>query len=145
MAARADSLSVLVVDEEPAILALIARILDNNGMRALLARSLQEAIGIAQRGYVPIDLILTDVMIPELSGPELVNRVREIRPEARALYMSAYIDAEVIRIELMHQDLDPSQDAAASAKKSEDYGLIESIRAASSAPLARRTGGQSRE
>jgi two-component system, cell cycle sensor histidine kinase and response regulator CckA len=132
-----DSLSVLVVDEEPAILAFIARILDNSGMRALLARSLQEALGIAQRGYVPIDLILTDVMIPEVSGPELVNRLREIRPEARALYMSAYLDGEIIRIELMQHGLDSA------AKPTEDHGLIESIRAASTAPLARRTSGQS--
>src|ERR1700687_651491 len=107
MAVRADPLSVLVIDEETEILSFFAKVLDANGMRALLARNATEAIGIAKRGYVPINLVLTDVFlkpkaVSEISsGSEVVDQIRELRPEVRALFMSAYLDSEVIRIELI--------------------------------------------
>jgi len=136
-----DSLSVLVVDEEPDILSFFARILDTNGMRALLARSADEAIGIVKRGYVPIDLVLTDVSLKRnaaaadfSAGPQLVDRLREFRPELRGLYMSAHLDSEVIRIELMDCKLQTM------SKNPDDEGLIESIRTAATAPLTRRMG-----
>src|SRR5438477_9210860 len=89
---RPNKMSVLVVDEEPAILAGIAGILKIRGVRALLARSVPEAIGIAERSYIPIDLILTDVTISGLSGPELFDRLKELRPDLRVQYMSATVD-----------------------------------------------------
>jgi CheY-like chemotaxis protein len=143
MPRRKDSLSVLVVDEEPEILSFFARILDSNGVRALLARTPEEALGIAKRGYVPIDLLLTDVFLKtgagvpgdEIKGSSLVDQVREIRPDIRALYMSARIDAEVIRVELMERGFQTTSEHA------DDRGLIESICTAASAPLVRRAGG----
>ena len=135
-----DALSVLVVDEEPSILTFLASLLETNGMRALLARSADEAVGIAQRGYVPIDLILTDIVvkesmtdsgISEITGAEMLNRLRQIRPDTRALYMSAYVDSGVIRIQLMNRQSD--EDVAAS-----DHSLIDSIRTAATAPLTFR-------
>jgi len=145
MPARKDSLSVLVVDEEPEILAFFARILDSNGMRALLARTPEEAIGIAKRGYVPIDLVVTDILLrtedtrpgEEGNGSELVNRLREFRPDLRALYMSANTDLEVIRVELMNRSFDAASEA-------DDPGLVESIRAAAIAPLVYGVGGMRR-
>jgi CheY-like chemotaxis protein len=106
-----DPLSVLVVDEDASILAFLSRLLDANGIRALLARSAEEALGIAQRPYVPINLILTDVTVREAvddsvsesAGAQVAARLRQIRPDARVLYMSAYTDAGVIRIQLMNQ------------------------------------------
>lgn len=136
-----DALSVLVVDEEPAILGFLASLLGSNGMRALLARSAREAVEIAQRGYVPIDLILTDIVvkesitdcgIAEITGAELLNRLRQIRPDTRALYMSAYVDASVIRIQPM------SRQGEDSGGKSADSNLLEAIRAAATAPLTFR-------
>src|SRR4051812_39239241 len=119
MAVRNDSLSVLVVDDEPEILAFIARVLDANGMRALLSRNLAEAVGIAQRGYVPIDLVLTD-------SEAIVDGIREIRPDVRALYVSAQLDSGIIRLAVMNQNPD-------------DEGLIESIRKAAQAPMAHKS------
>lgn len=139
-----DSLSVLIVDEEPEILAFFARILDTNGIRALLARSSGEAIGIARRGYVPIDLVLPNVMLqpdPELpdltSASDLVDHLRQLRPRLRALYMSALVDSEVIRIELMDHGLHHM------SKNADHRGLIDAIRGAAgqSAPLVRHAGG----
>jgi CheY-like chemotaxis protein len=141
MAKSGDVLSVLVIDEETEVLCFFASILNANGMRALLARNANEAIGIANRGYVPIDLVLTDVSlkpdaaIPDFdSGLELVGRLRRLRPEIRALYMSARLESEVIRIALMDGDFSPVW------KRSDDPALIEAIRAAASAPLAQVAG-----
>jgi CheY-like chemotaxis protein len=136
-----NSLSVLVVDEEPEILSFLARILDSNGIRALLARDAGEAIGIAKRGYLPIDLVLTDVLlrpdatVPDIgSGPELVDRLRQMRPVLRALYMSAHLDRDVIRIELLDRGLFHT------SKSSDHRGLIESIRTAAARPIQRAHG-----
>src|SRR5580700_10498494 len=102
-----DALAVLVVNDEPEVLSFFAKLLEANGMRALLARSPEEAIGIASRGYIPIDLVLTEVSLqPDTatpgirSGQELVDRLRELRPEVRVLYMSANLDSGMIRVEL---------------------------------------------
>ncbi len=141
METRADALSVLVIDEETEVLCFFASILNANGMRALLAHNADEAIGIANRGYVPIDVVLTDVVLkPDTaasdldSGPELVGRLRRLRPGIRALYMSARLDSEVIRIALMDGD-SPSL-----WKRSDDPGLIEAIRTAAVAPLTHAAG-----
>jgi CheY-like chemotaxis protein len=128
MATHGGSVSVLVVDDDPAILALIATILDRNGLRALLARDGQEAMAIAQRNHVPIDLILSDIEISGVSGADLVRRLREIRPNARVLYMSAYVDSGVIRVGLMPARFESPSGAV------EDWGFVDSILAASQAP-----------
>jgi DNA-binding NtrC family response regulator len=124
------SLSVLVINEDAEILSFFARILDGNGIRALLARNSGEAAGIAKRGYVPIDLVLTDVAV----NPDAVDRLRQLRPEVRVLYMSAYLDGEVIRIELIGRGFHTT------SKNSDHRGLIESIRTAAAGPLTRTAG-----
>jgi DNA-binding NtrC family response regulator len=143
MATNSSSLSVLVIDDDAQILSFFARILDSNGIRALLARSADEAVGIAKRGYVPIDLVLTDVALkPEsaasdpYSGPELVDRIRQLRPEVRALYMSAFVDSEVIRIELVDRGFHTT------SKSADDGGLIGSIRTAAAKPLVHTAGSR---
>jgi CheY-like chemotaxis protein len=149
MAVRKGSLSVLVVDEEPEILSFFARILDANGMRALLARNAKEAMGIANRGYVPIDVVLTDVVVAldsqssgSISGAELVDRLRELRPEVRALFMSASLDEEVIRVRLTERSFETTTIRSENVH-SDDEGLIESIRKEATRPLVHRMHGMS--
>jgi DNA-binding NtrC family response regulator len=98
------SISVLVIDEDPPVLALIGEMLAENGIRALLARTADEAVSIARRDYVPIDLILTDRQLPDAVGSEIVARIQAHRPLVRALYMSSFVDAGVIRIDLPGKD-----------------------------------------
>jgi CheY-like chemotaxis protein len=136
--ATGDSLSVLVVDEAVEVLSFFSKLLDANGMRALLARNAEEAIRIAKLAYIPIDLVVTDIFLkPDTAspdragGPDLVALLREWRPDIRALYMSAFVDSEVIRIELQERRF------GVTSKTSDDPGLIESIRAAIAAPPER--------
>jgi CheY-like chemotaxis protein len=99
-------------------------------------------VGIAQRGYVPIDLVLTDVQLSDsfqtqISGTEIVDRVRELRPDVRALYMSAHIDGGVIRVGVMNQGYDTP------LSNLDDQGLLESIRKTAMAPMVRGSGSAS--
>jgi DNA-binding NtrC family response regulator len=127
------SLSVLVINEDADILSFFARILDSSGIRALLARDAEEAVGVAKRGYVPIDLVLTDIAL----GPEAVDQLRRLRPEVRVLYMSAYLDSGVIRIELVDHAFQTT------SKTSDHGGLIEAIRTAATRPLTFMAGSVS--
>jgi DNA-binding NtrC family response regulator len=133
MAPDSNSLSVLVINEDADVLSFFAKILDSNGIRALLAHNADEAVGIAKRGYVPIDLVLTDVA----PGLDAVDRLHQLRPEVRVLYMSAYVDAGVIRIDLVDRGLHTT------SKTSDHGGLIESIRTAAARPLTYTAGSVS--
>lgn len=143
MPVAAQSLSVLVVDEEPEILGFFARILDANGIRALLARTPNEALAIARRGYVPVDLVVTDVALrPDgnpaqeafASGRDLFQAVRDLRPDVRSLYMSAYLDGGVIRLRMIDREFNTD------SKNPDDLGLIETIRRAANAPRVHHAG-----
>ena len=133
LTSAANPISVLVVDEEPSILVFIARLLDVNGMRALLARSGSEALEIAERKFVPIDMILGNATILKLHEPELLNRLRQIRPGVRDLSMASCVDGGVVRIQLMSSS--PGMESAVC-----EDGLVEAIRKSAGTPLVRRAG-----
>jgi len=94
MMARADPAAtaerVLVVDDERAIRDGVARILRRSGYQVLLAGSPQEALQLAEHEQGAIDLLLTDVVMPDLSGPRLAERLVAIHAETRVLFMSGY-------------------------------------------------------
>ncbi len=69
---------------------MVARMLSLNGYAVVSAQSGEEALAIVQDYAAPIDLVLTDVRMPEMSGPELVERLLTLRPGIRVMYMSAY-------------------------------------------------------
>jgi response regulator RpfG family c-di-GMP phosphodiesterase len=125
--------SVLVVDEDPAILILIAKILDTSGMRALLARNGSEAVEIAERHEIPIDLIVANVAIPEPRDPQLLDQLRRIRPGVRDLSMAACVDGGVIRIQLLTGGHGAEPVVC-------DGGLVESIRKSAKAHRTRHAG-----
>jgi DNA-binding NtrC family response regulator len=129
----ANPISVLVVDRDPVILISIARILDANGMRALLARNGSEALEIAGRDYIPIDLILTNAAVLELREPNLQDRLRQIRPGVPHLCMATSIDGGAVRIQLL-------MGGSVVDSAVHDDGLVESIRRVTSVPLVRRAG-----
>jgi CheY-like chemotaxis protein len=133
MPERRNSPSVLIVDGEPEILVLLSSMLESNDIRALRARSAAEALEIAGRRYVPIDLILCDEAINETITPDLLTALREIRPELRAIRMNARFDRGMIRIGLL-----PRGETAESGHP--DGGLLSAIRMAMAAPRAGASG-----
>ena len=78
------------MEDEDALREVTRRILVGNGFDVLVAGSGPEAVKIAQGGDGPIDLVLTDVIMPQMLGKEVAAAVREIYPSTPVLYMSGY-------------------------------------------------------
>jgi two-component system cell cycle sensor histidine kinase/response regulator CckA len=84
--------TVLLVEDEQALRKLTRRMLQDMGMTVLEAKDAFEAIEIAKQTETSIDLLLTDVVMPGMSGRALAEALSPIRPELRVLYMSGYSD-----------------------------------------------------
>jgi len=82
--------AILVVDDEPGVRVMVARMLTLSGYSVVSAQSGEEAISIAEEYAAPLDLVLTDVRMPGMSGPELVEVLLKLRPGIKVMYMSAY-------------------------------------------------------
>jgi CheY-like chemotaxis protein len=89
--------TVLVVDDEAAVRSVVREILQSTGYIVLEAGSGEEALRICAGQKEPIPLLLTDVVMPGMSGPQVAQRLARMRPEMRVLYMSGYSDDALIR------------------------------------------------
>jgi CheY-like chemotaxis protein len=83
--------TVLIVEDEPSVRLVAAQILQNQGYEVLIASDGEEALRMARElTNQQIHLLLTDVVMPLMSGSQLAARFREIHPEAGILYTSGY-------------------------------------------------------
>ena len=82
--------TVLVVDDSEPVLSLTSRILSRAGYHVLTAPSGEWALSVAARHPSEIHLLVTDVMMPGMSGPELAQQLSTVRPSTRVLYMTGY-------------------------------------------------------
>jgi len=89
--------TVLLAEDEPAVCDLVRAILSSRGYTVLSARLPQEAERIAETHQRKIDLVLTDVIMPGMSGAELSKRIARRIPGIKVLFMSGYIDDSVVR------------------------------------------------
>jgi two-component system cell cycle sensor histidine kinase/response regulator CckA len=89
--------TVLLVEDEPAVCDLVRAILTSRGYTVLSARLPQEAEVISETHEGKIDLLLTDVIMPGMSGAELAKRIGMRIPGIKVLFMSGYIDDSVVR------------------------------------------------
>ncbi|SRR6266568_524649 len=80
--------TILVVEDEPAVLAVKARMLRRNKYSVLEAATPSQALSLAADHE--INLLLTDLVMPQISGLELASRMQQLRPEAVVLFMSGY-------------------------------------------------------
>ena len=83
--------TILVIDDESAVRLFVDRVLRNAGYTTVVAASGPDALR-AAKNIAPLDLIVTDVMMPEMSGCEVVRRLREDHPGLKALYVTGYSD-----------------------------------------------------
>jgi len=95
--------TILLVEDEDAVRGLTRRCLETAGYTVLQASGAEEALAIAARFDGRLHLLLTDVIMPGGSGPELSRRLAESRPGTRVLYVSGYADAAMAS----HVALDP--------------------------------------
>jgi PAS domain S-box-containing protein len=84
--------TILVVEDEPALRMVARKILENAGYTVVLASNGDEALTHLRRATAPVHLLLTDVVMPGMSGPALVGRMREEGARMRILYTSGYAD-----------------------------------------------------
>ena len=88
--------TILLVEDEEMVRKLARQILATQGYRVLEATNGAAALQMCKRNQQPIDLLLTDVIMPEMSGPELAEKLHRLRPELRVLFMSGYTDDAIV-------------------------------------------------
>ena len=93
---RAGAERVLLVEDERLVRNLVEEILAESGYCVLRAASGAEALRLSEETPEPIQLVITDVVMPEMSGPDLASRLGKLRPATRVLYMSGYTDDAVL-------------------------------------------------
>jgi PAS domain S-box-containing protein len=111
----AGSETLLVVEDDPSIQELNREILTSQGYTVLTAADGEEALGIAEGSPAPIDLVVTDVVLPRLSGGELVVRLRQRIPGLRVLFVSGYTDDAVLRQGIAREEVEFLQKPYATA------------------------------
>jgi signal transduction histidine kinase/ActR/RegA family two-component response regulator len=84
--------TILLVEDDENVRRLTRMILEQQGYRVLTASSGAQALEIACDPRRSIDLVLSDVVMPGMSGHELLDRISQVRPDVRALYMTGYVD-----------------------------------------------------
>jgi hypothetical protein len=89
--------TVLLVEDEPGVRAIASRVLRQLGYRVLEAKTGSEALLLSEELGQERALVLTDVVMPEMSGPELASRLQERVPNARIVFMSGYTDDAIVR------------------------------------------------
>ena len=87
--------TILVVEDEDPVRVLVRRILENNGYSVLEARDGEDGLRRSQRHSGDIHLLLTDVVMPEMTGRELAEKLCVARPGVRVLYMTGYTEHEL--------------------------------------------------
>jgi two-component system, cell cycle sensor histidine kinase and response regulator CckA len=85
--------TILLVEDEEAVRSLAALVLREQGFEVLEARNGGEALQLCHGAARPVHLLLTDVVMPDLDGAELAERVKAVHPGLKVLYMSGYADA----------------------------------------------------
>jgi CheY-like chemotaxis protein len=90
--------TVLIVDDEPIVLNLCRRMLEVGGYQVLTAGGGDEALQLLESSAQPIDLALLDVVMPNMNGIELANRLQQARPGIRILLMSGFGPKEITRV-----------------------------------------------
>jgi CheY-like chemotaxis protein len=95
--------TILLVEDERAVRALVVRVLLRRGYVVLQAGNGKEALAVAERHRGPIHLLLTDVVMPQMGGRELAERLTAGRPGLRVLFVSGYTGDEVMRHGISHE------------------------------------------
>ncbi len=116
--------TVLLVEDEGTLRELVFRVLSEKGYRVLNAECVGDAQRLADEHAAHIDLMLTDVIMPEMDGPQLYDRLAPICPRMKVLYMSGYADG------VLNRDVDGRHGGCFLAKPFRIQKLLDKVREA---------------
>src|SRR5512143_2501598 len=100
-----DNKTILVVDDEAEVRKLVGAMVSNFGYHVLTADSGEHALTL-YKNHGPIELLITDVVAPGMSGPMLADKLTELQPDLKVLYISGYDNTHVVQkyvVEKGHQ------------------------------------------
>ena len=100
---RIGSETILFVEDDAEVRQVATRILRRNGYRVLEATNGADALRVCEAEREPVDLIVTDIVMPGMGGSELARRIRERQPDARILFTSGYTEDAVVRQSFLQQ------------------------------------------
>ncbi len=89
--------TILAVEDDPSLRRLVRHVLEAGGYQVIMAEHGEEALRVCAGHADPIHLVLTDVVLPGISGPDLAERLKVLRPGLKILFTSGYTDDAVIR------------------------------------------------
>ena len=89
--------TILVVDDEPEVRKLVGAMVSRHGYNVLTADTGDHAITLFKQHQKDIDLLLTDVVAPGMSGPMLADKLTELKPGLKVLFMSGYDQTQVVQ------------------------------------------------
>lgn len=96
MTSVGNSATILLVDDDEALRRFVQRILIQQGFHVIQASNGAEALGVASAYAQPVDLLLTDVIMPKVNGLVLAQRLLQERPHIGVLYMSGYVEKSML-------------------------------------------------
>jgi PAS domain S-box-containing protein len=105
-AASGGQATVVLVEDDPLVRGLVTRLLTLEGYSVIVAPDAIEALAEVERNGVAIDLLVTDVVMPSMSGPELAERLRERQPELAVLFISGYNETAVAGYGVLRDEVD---------------------------------------
>jgi signal transduction histidine kinase/CheY-like chemotaxis protein len=88
--------TILLVEDEPVVLKLAQEVLETLGYRVLAAATGDAALSLCDQSNETIHLMLSDVIMPQMSGRQVATRIQSLRPQMRILYMSGYADSAIV-------------------------------------------------
>ncbi|MGC2694992.1 MAG: response regulator [Candidatus Angelobacter sp.] len=121
--------TILLVEDEAALREITGEYLQSRGYRVLTASNGLQALEICRTHEEPIDILLTDIVMPGIPGPELVKSALDMRPSLRVIYVSGYVDRGIETVAM-------EQNAVILKKPYSLADLGRQIRSAASAPMA---------
>jgi PAS domain S-box-containing protein len=96
--------TILLVEDDPQVRAVVGKMLESLDYRVLPAGDGEDALALAEAFHGPIDLLVSDLVMPGLGGRQVAERLRESSPDTAVLYMSGYSDEAVVRRGVVDSD-----------------------------------------